>query len=82
MKNRRRGSKELSADNTDISNLTTRKVYVLVDNKHKLAFHKAGHLLIFYSKRDSLRYLTVNDCPKEWRTLKVKLSIIYDRIEN
>lgn len=74
------GSNQVHKDNTDTSTLTDRRAYAITDNKHKLVFHKDGHLLLFYTRRKANDYLKYNKCPEDWRPSRIKLSILYDKI--
>jgi len=74
------GSKQIHTDNNDTSTLTDRRAYAITDNKHKLVFHKDGHLLLFFTRRKASDYLKYNKCPDSWRPLRIKLNIIYDKI--
>lgn len=54
-----------------------RKMFIIVDNKHKPIVHKDGHLLIFYRARDAVSWLFNNgiDGDKGWRVLKMEVDI-------
>ena len=53
-----------------------RKMFVIVDNNHKLVVHKDGHLLIFYRARDAKNWLFDNiKEDKRWRIVKLEVDI-------
>lgn len=74
------GSKRIRKDtftNTadDNSIITDRKVYLIVDHKHKPVFHKDGYLLIFYNKRDTEEFLDNPKLPDTWRYIKAIIQV-------
>lgn len=74
------GSKQIrkaTYDNSekDINIITDRKVYLIVDHKHKPVFHRDGMLLIFYNKRDAEDFLWDKKIPESWRYIKAIIQI-------
>ncbi len=56
--------------------LINKKMFVVVDNDHKLVSHKDGHLLIFHRARDAKSWIFNNmKGDKGWRILKLEVDI-------
>ena len=49
--------------------VTSKKMYCLVDRKHKLVYHKDGHILLFSRRKDADEWLIDQDTPKDWRVM-------------
>lgn len=52
-----------------------RKMFIIVDNKHKPVTHKDGHLLIFFRGKDARKYIQKNKANETWKEKRISLDI-------
>jgi hypothetical protein len=59
------------------SQVIFRKMFIIVDNKHKPIVHRDGHLLIFYRAKDATSWLFNNPDKAKigWRVVKMEVDI-------
>ena len=56
--------------------ILNRRMFAIVNRRHRPVYHKDGHLLIFSRKRDAMTWLETNHVNLEWRTVPLEISII------
>lgn len=55
--------------------LTSRKMFVLVDQRGNMMTHKEGNLLIFYRSKDARRFIERNELTDKWKEKRIQLDI-------
>lgn len=58
--------------------ITDKKVFVIVDSKHKPVTHRDGYMFIFYRKRDAERWLlnvSVSKETEDWRVMRMNIHL-------
>ena len=59
----------------EIETILNRRLFTIVNNKHRLVTHKDGHLLLFHRKKDAQRWLLNNDINDTWRVEKLEILV-------
>lgn len=61
----------------DIDTILNKKMWVIVDNHLRPITHAAGHIMIFYKKKDAQKWLdkNVDDRYSNWRLFPYKIIV-------
>lgn len=52
-----------------------RRMFIILDLKHKPLVHRDGHLMIFYRSREANNFIYKNKANEIWRVKPVRLDI-------